>query len=143
MTTERLTAEDTLFSVMQDNNFVYASFPAFVENESSVDVYDVCCKAMEALAVQEVAAELAEEKKSNKLLHEAMVTAEKRGHDKALEEVEARMPTEVLRMFFNELIQAGRDMNNRDYMGQSYLAEELYFKDFEVRFRSRMKGENK
>jgi len=45
-------------------------------------------------ALAEIKAELAEEKKSNKLLHEAMITAEKRGHDKALAEFKAKMPSE-------------------------------------------------
>ena len=45
-------------------------------------------------ALAEMQAELAEEKKSNKLLHEAMITAEKRGHDKALAEFKAKMPSE-------------------------------------------------
>ena len=40
-----------------------------------------------ALNVAELQVELAEEKKSNKLLHRLMVTAEKRGRDKALAEV--------------------------------------------------------
>jgi uncharacterized protein (DUF2267 family) len=55
MSKERLTAEDTLFNVMTESNFTYVSFPAFAENESSVDVYDVCCKAMEAFAKQVIA----------------------------------------------------------------------------------------
>lgn len=40
-------AEDVLFDTMTDNNFTYASFPAFIENESSVDVFDIAVKAME------------------------------------------------------------------------------------------------
>ena len=45
-------------------------------------------------ALAEIQGELAEEKKSNKLLHEAMITAEKRGYDKALAESRAKMPSE-------------------------------------------------
>ena len=43
-------------------------------------------RVMEAYAAQQ-SDEIAELKKSVNLLHEAMVTAEKRGHDKAMEEV--------------------------------------------------------
>ena len=41
------TAEEILFDIMTENNFTYVSFPSFVENESSVDVYDIACKAVE------------------------------------------------------------------------------------------------
>jgi hypothetical protein len=40
-------AEEILFDIMTENNFTYVSFPSFVENESSVDVYDIACKAVE------------------------------------------------------------------------------------------------
>ena len=52
-------------------------------------------RVMEAYAAQQ-SDEIAELKKSVNLLHEAMVTAEKRGHDKAMEEVaqQSKMPTE-------------------------------------------------
>lgn len=49
-----------------------------------------------------------------------------------------RMPSEVLRGFFHELIQAGRDMNDRDRLGLPYLTYDMYFMDFEYRFRSRL-----
>jgi hypothetical protein len=42
--------ETVLFDVMTENNFTYVSFPDFVENESSVDVFDIACKAMERIA---------------------------------------------------------------------------------------------
>jgi len=42
-----MTAEEILFDIMTENNFTYVSFPSFVENESSVDVYDIACKAVE------------------------------------------------------------------------------------------------
>jgi hypothetical protein len=41
------TAEEILFETMTEAGFTYVSFPAFVENESSVDVYDVVLNAME------------------------------------------------------------------------------------------------
>ena len=44
---ENKSAEDLLFETMTENNFTYVSFPAFVENESSVDVFDITCKAIE------------------------------------------------------------------------------------------------
>ena len=43
------TAEERLFDKMTEMNFTYVSFPAFVENESSVDVFDVACKAIEEM----------------------------------------------------------------------------------------------
>lgn len=49
------TAEDILFDTMTDGNFTYVSFPAFVENESSVDVFDIAIKAIEAYAALAVA----------------------------------------------------------------------------------------
>ncbi len=58
-------------------------------------------------ALAEIKAELAEEKKSNKLLHEAMITAEKRGYDKALAESRAKMPSEdidVAEMHMNDSV---------------------------------------
>lgn len=41
------TAEEILFAVMYENNFTYVSFPAFIENESSIDVFDIACIAVE------------------------------------------------------------------------------------------------
>ena len=48
---------------------------------------DKMINSLFALTVAELQAELSEKKKSNKLLHEAMVTAEKRGYEKAHDEV--------------------------------------------------------
>lgn len=53
-----------------------------------------------------------------------------------------RMPSEVLRGFFHELIQAGRDMNDRDRLGLPYLTDDMYFMDFEYRFRSRLTNDS-
>lgn len=44
--------EEILFDTMTESGFSYVSFPAFVENESSVDVFDISCKAMEAYHTQ-------------------------------------------------------------------------------------------
>jgi hypothetical protein len=43
-------AEKILFDTMTENNFTYVSFPAFVENESSIDVFDIACKTIEKIA---------------------------------------------------------------------------------------------
>ena len=43
-------AEEILEGVMVENGFTYVSFPAFVENESSIDVFDIACKAMTEFA---------------------------------------------------------------------------------------------
>lgn len=43
-----LSAEEILETVMKENSFNYASFPAFVENENSMDVFHIVCKVIEA-----------------------------------------------------------------------------------------------
>ena len=40
-------AEEILFDVMTEAGFSYVSFPSFVENENSVDVFDICLRAIE------------------------------------------------------------------------------------------------
>jgi len=41
---------------------------------------------------------------------------------------------EKFRELFNELINAGRDMQIRDNLGNSYMSEEMYFKDVKARY---------
>jgi len=50
---------------MVENGFTYVSFPAFVENESSIDVFDIACKAMTEFATlhaQRIADKMVEER---------------------------------------------------------------------------------
>jgi hypothetical protein len=46
------TAEEILTDTMFESCFTYVSFPAFAENESSVDVFDIVLSAMEEYASQ-------------------------------------------------------------------------------------------
>ena len=58
-------AEEILEGVMVENGFTYVSFPAFVENESSIDVFDIACKAMTEFATlhaQRLAEKMVEER---------------------------------------------------------------------------------
>lgn len=58
-------AEEILEGVMVENGFTYVSFPAFVENESSIDVFDIACKAMTEFATlhaQRIADKMVEER---------------------------------------------------------------------------------
>ena len=41
---------------------------------------------------------------------------------------------EKFRELFNELINAGRDMQTRDNLGNSYMSEDMYFKDVKARY---------
>ena len=41
---------------------------------------------------------------------------------------------EKFRELFNEPINAGRDMQIRDNLGNSYMSEEMYFKDVKARY---------
>ena len=41
---------------------------------------------------------------------------------------------EKFRELFNELINAGRDMQIRDNLGNSYMSEDMYFKDVKARY---------
>jgi hypothetical protein len=47
---QKKSSMDVLFDKMTDMNFYYLSFPAFIENENSVDVFDVVLYAMEEYA---------------------------------------------------------------------------------------------
>lgn len=64
-------AEEILFDTMTENNFTYVSFPAFVENESSVDVFDIAVKATEKFATlhaQKIADKMVEERLREELI---------------------------------------------------------------------------
>ena len=41
---------------------------------------------------------------------------------------------EKFRELFNELVSAGRDMQIRDNLGNSYMSEDMYFKDVKARY---------
>ena len=78
-----------------------------IVNKARIAMNDSVMQQNIDAALAEIKAELAEEKKSNKLLHEAMITAEKRGYDKALAESRAKMPSEdidVAEMHMNDSV---------------------------------------
>ena len=56
--------------------------------------------------------------------------------DKALHigNVRLSFTDKKFRELFNELISAGRDMQTRDNLGNSYMSEEMYFNDVKNRY---------
>jgi hypothetical protein len=45
-----------------------------------------------------------------------------------------KISDEKFRELFNELINAGRDMQIRDNLGNSYISEDMYYKDIKKRY---------
>ena len=75
-------------------------------DNTAINVEAVLMKEFAEAYTAQQSDEISELKKSVDLLHEAMVTAEKRGHDKAMEEVaqQSKIPTEIYAAIFNPMI---------------------------------------
>ena len=51
-----------------------------------------------------------------------------------IQNVRLSFSDEKFRELFNELINAGRDMQIRDKLGNIYMCEDMYFKDVKARY---------